>query len=80
MVLVGGDFSYQVHTFPFYCTYYPFLSFAIYRVFYKSEDKMKIHSPNAHRKAAALKSDYFFNYFQIGMVRSRVYVSRFLYD
>ena len=38
------------------------------RVFYKSEDKMKIHSPNAHRKKAALKSDYFFNYFVFGLV------------
>jgi len=37
------------------------------RVFYKSEDKMKIHSPNAHRKKAALKSDYFFNYFVFGL-------------
>jgi len=37
------------------------------RVFYKSEDKMKIHSPNAHRKSAALKSDYFYNYFTMGM-------------
>jgi len=37
------------------------------RVFYKSEDKMKIHSPNAHRKAAALRSDYFFNYFLMGL-------------
>jgi len=37
------------------------------RVFFKSEDKMKIHSPNAHMKAASLKSDYFFNYFQMGM-------------
>ena len=38
------------------------------RVFYKSEDKMKIHSPKAHMKAASLKSDYFFNYFQMGLV------------
>ena len=38
------------------------------RVFYKSEDKMKIHSPNAHRKAAAQKSDYFYNYFTLGFV------------
>jgi len=37
------------------------------RVFYKSEDKMKIHSPNAHRKASLLKSDYFYNYFTFGM-------------
>jgi len=36
------------------------------RVFYKSEDKMKIHSPNAHRKAATQKSDYFYNYFTLG--------------
>jgi len=37
------------------------------RVFYKSEDKMKIHSPNAHRRSATLKSDYFYNYFTMGM-------------
>jgi len=37
------------------------------RVFYKSEDKMKIHSPNAHRRSAILKSDYFYNYFIMGM-------------
>jgi len=37
------------------------------RVFYKSEDKMKIHSPNAHRKTASLKSDYFYNYFHMGL-------------
>merc|ERR1711884_944312 len=37
------------------------------RIFYKSEDKMKIHSPNAHRKASQLKSDYFYNYFTFGM-------------
>ena len=40
------------------------------RIFYKSEDKMKIHSPNAHRKASLLKSDYFYNYFTFGMVSS----------
>ena len=39
-----------------------------YQVFYKSEDKMKIHSPNAHRRSAALRSDYFYNYFTMGMV------------
>jgi hypothetical protein len=38
------------------------------RVFFKSEDKMKIHSPNAHRKAATQKSDYFYNYFTLGFV------------
>ena len=43
------------------------------RIFYKDEDKMKIHSPNAHRKAAALKSDYFYNYFTLGFVSSCSY-------
>ncbi len=38
------------------------------RVYYKSEDKMKIHSPNAHRKSAVQKSDYFYNYFTMGFV------------
>ncbi|KAJ8941737.1 hypothetical protein NQ318_023333 [Aromia moschata] len=37
------------------------------KVFYKSEDKMRIHSPNAHRKITATKSDYFFNYFTLGL-------------
>jgi len=36
------------------------------RTFYKSEDKMKIHSPNAFRKSASHKSDYFYNYFTLG--------------
>ncbi|XP_057653388.1 PHAF1 protein CG7083 isoform X2 [Diorhabda carinulata] len=37
------------------------------KVFYKSEDKMKIHSPNPDRKITAIRSDYFFNYFTLGM-------------
>ncbi|XP_063218330.1 PHAF1 protein CG7083 isoform X2 [Bacillus rossius redtenbacheri] len=37
------------------------------RVFYKAEDKMKIHSPNAHRRVASRHSDFFFNYFTLGM-------------
>lgn len=37
------------------------------KVFYKSEDKMRIHSPNAHRKITAIRSDYFFNYFTLGL-------------
>nr|CAI5841052.1 unnamed protein product [Callosobruchus analis] len=37
------------------------------KVFYKSEDKMRIHSPNAHRKITATRSDYFFNYFTLGL-------------
>ena len=45
------------------------------RIFFKSEDKMRIHSPsnNARRKsgggaAASQKSDYFYNYFTLGFV------------
>lgn len=37
------------------------------KIFYKSEDKMRIHSPNAHRRVTASRSDYFFNYFTLGM-------------
>ncbi|PNF19278.1 UPF0183 protein CG7083 [Cryptotermes secundus] len=37
------------------------------RVFYKAEDKMKIHSPNAHHRVAARRSDFFYNYFTLGM-------------
>lgn len=37
------------------------------KVFYKSEDKMRIHCPNAHRRVTATKSDYFFNYFTLGL-------------
>ena len=46
------------------------------RTFYKSEDKMKIHSPNAFRKAATHKSDYFYNYFTLGFVSALVYFDR----
>uniref|UniRef100_A0A1B6CXB5 Uncharacterized protein n=1 Tax=Clastoptera arizonana TaxID=38151 RepID=A0A1B6CXB5_9HEMI len=37
------------------------------KVFFKAEDKMKIHSPNAHRRVTARRSDFFFNYFTLGM-------------
>ncbi|XP_057366695.1 PHAF1 protein CG7083-like [Daphnia carinata] len=37
------------------------------RVFYKDEDKMRIHSPQAHRRAPASFSDYFYNYFTLGL-------------
>lgn len=37
------------------------------RVFYKSEDKMKIHSRSAHKRALSRCSDYFFNYFSLGL-------------
>ncbi|XP_050432757.1 PHAF1 protein CG7083 [Adelges cooleyi] len=37
------------------------------QVFYKSEDKMKIHSPNIHKHITVpRRSDYFFNYFTLG--------------
>lgn len=36
------------------------------KVFYKSEDKMKIHTPDAHRRVRA-SSDYFYNYFTMGV-------------
>lgn len=36
------------------------------RIFYKSEDKMKIH--NAHARKATTRSDFFFNYFTLGLV------------
>lgn len=49
------------------------------RVFYKSEDKMRIHSPNAHRKIAATRSDYFFNYFTLGLVSIRPFSSTIKY-
>lgn len=38
------------------------------RVFYKAEDKMKIHSPSAHRRVTARRSDFFYNYFTLGIV------------
>lgn len=37
------------------------------RVFFKSEDKMKIHSPSAHKRVQSKHSDFFFNYFTLGL-------------
>ncbi|XP_014663843.1 PREDICTED: UPF0183 protein C16orf70 homolog isoform X2 [Priapulus caudatus] len=37
------------------------------KVFYKAEDKMKIHSPGAHRLVRSRNSDYFYNYFTLGI-------------
>uniref|UniRef100_A0A0K8TM62 Uncharacterized protein n=1 Tax=Tabanus bromius TaxID=304241 RepID=A0A0K8TM62_TABBR len=37
------------------------------RVFFKSEDKMKIHSPGAHRRVQTKRSDFFFNYYTLGI-------------
>lgn len=38
------------------------------KVFYKSEDKMKIHSPDAHKMVKSRCSDYFYNYTTLGVV------------
>ncbi|OUC47765.1 Rad21 / Rec8 like protein [Trichinella nativa] len=37
-------------------------------VYYKSEDKMRIHLPSAQRTKCNEKSDYFYNYFTMGLV------------
>lgn len=37
------------------------------KVFFKSEDKMKIHSPSAHKRVQNRRSDFFFNYFTLGI-------------
>ncbi|GFS16241.1 UPF0183 protein C16orf70-like protein [Elysia marginata] len=37
------------------------------RQFFKSEDKMKIHLPDAHKHVRAESADYFFNYFTMGV-------------
>jgi len=39
------------------------------KVYYKAEDKMKIHSVGARRSALARASDYFYNYITLGVVR-----------
>uniref|UniRef100_A0A674MWQ6 Phagosome assembly factor 1 n=1 Tax=Takifugu rubripes TaxID=31033 RepID=A0A674MWQ6_TAKRU len=38
-----------------------------HKVFYKSEDKMKIHSPSPHKQVSSKCNDYFFNYFTLGV-------------
>ncbi|XP_070196327.1 phagosome assembly factor 1-like [Littorina saxatilis] len=37
------------------------------KVFYKSEDKMKIHSADAHKRVHSRNADYFYNYFTLGV-------------
>ncbi|CAK8688040.1 phagosome assembly factor 1-like [Clavelina lepadiformis] len=37
------------------------------QTFYKLEDKMKIHSSRAHKMAPSDHSDYFYNYFTLGL-------------
>ncbi|KHJ45905.1 hypothetical protein D918_04117 [Trichuris suis] len=36
-------------------------------IYYKSEDKMKIHLPSTERKRQNEKADYFYNYFTLGL-------------
>uniref|UniRef100_A0A3P9J0I8 Chromosome 16 open reading frame 70 n=1 Tax=Oryzias latipes TaxID=8090 RepID=A0A3P9J0I8_ORYLA len=38
-----------------------------HKVFYKSEDKMKIHSPSPHKQVPSKCNDYFFNFFTLGV-------------
>jgi len=38
------------------------------KVFYKAEDKMKIHSPVAVKTTGGHWTDYFFNYSTLGVV------------
>jgi len=38
------------------------------KVFYKAEDKMKIHSPVAVKTTGSHWTDYFFNYSTLGVV------------
>nr|XP_030858562.1 phagosome assembly factor 1 isoform X1 [Gorilla gorilla gorilla]XP_030858563.1 phagosome assembly factor 1 isoform X1 [Gorilla gorilla gorilla] len=38
-----------------------------HKIFYKSEDKMKIHSPSPHKQVPSKCNDYFFNYFTLGV-------------
>lgn len=40
------------------------------RVFFKAEDKMRIHSPHAHKRDKIRRSDFFYNYFTLGLVKS----------
>lgn len=40
------------------------------RVFFKAEDKMRIHSPHAHKRDKIRRSDFFYNYFTLGLVKN----------
>jgi hypothetical protein len=37
------------------------------KIFFKAEDKMKIHSPDAHKLVRSRCSDYFYNYITLGV-------------
>ncbi|XP_076673685.1 PHAF1 protein CG7083 isoform X4 [Andrena cerasifolii] len=37
------------------------------RVFFKAEDKMRIHSPHAHKRDKIRRSDFIYNYFTLGL-------------
>ena len=44
------------------------------KVFYKAEDKMKIHSPVAVKTTGGHWTDYFFNYSTLGVVSTDLHV------
>lgn len=44
------------------------------KVFYKSEDKMKIHMPEAHKRIRSRSADYFYNYLTMGVVSNVCFV------
>lgn len=46
------------------------------RVFYKAEDKMRIHSPHAHKRDKTRRSDFFYNYFTLGLVSMFFHLAR----
>lgn len=45
------------------------------RVFFKAEDKMRIHSPHAHKRDKIRRSDFFYNYFTLGLVKNFLHVN-----
>lgn len=49
------------------------------KVFYKAEDKMKIHSPVAVKTTGSHWTDYFFNYTTLGLVSTNYSASHLLY-
>lgn len=38
------------------------------KIYYKMEDKMRIHSVGPHKLSPSRHSDYFYNYFTLGLV------------
>ena len=51
------------------------------KVFYKAEDKMKIHAPPEQQsRRASDRSDYFYNYLSLGLVDPHSSSSTYLFD